>query len=155
MAPEHEHYMRLALQEARKAGEAGNRAFGAVIVRGDAVVGQGGNCRESAMDPTGHAETTAIRDAVARLGSMDFSGCTIYATSEPCPMCCGAIAIYNIPTIVVGAMQTGVDRRYGDYTADKLIEMVGRGNQVIAGVLADDCHRALQAWDVKQGRAES
>ena len=154
MAQDHEHYMRLALDEARKAGIAGNRAVGAVMVRNGVVVGRGGNCRDSAMDPTGHAETVALRDAAARLGSLDFSDCTLYTTLEPCPMCCGAIVINNIPTIVIGAMHTGeAIARMGDYTVHRLVEMMGKGNDVAAGVLAEDCDRVLQDWEMRRGRA--
>jgi tRNA(adenine34) deaminase len=150
---DHDHYMRIAIDEAAKAGAAGNRAVGAVIVRGDTIIGQGGNRRESAVDPLGHAETSAILDAVARSGSLDFSGCTLYTTLEPCPMCCGAIAVNNVPTVVVGVMHTPGDRRWGDYTVHKVIELVGQGNQIVTGVLADDCNAVLRGWDAKQRRA--
>ena len=154
MARDHEHYMRLALDEARKAGAAGNRAVGAVIVREDVVVGRGGNCRDSATDPTGHAETAALRDAAARAGSMDFSACTLYTTLEPCPMCCGAIIINNLPTVVIGAMHSGeAIGRMGDYTVHKLVAMMGKGNRIVTGVLTDECDAVLQEWEAKHGRA--
>ena len=92
----HEHYMRIALEQAREAGETGNRAVGAVIVRAEQVIGLGANQREAAVDAVGHAETTALRDAVARLQSLYLSGCILYSTLEPCPMCCGAIIVNGI-----------------------------------------------------------
>ena len=153
MAEDHHRFMRTAIEEAAKAGEGGNRAVGAVIVRGGEVVARGGNCRESAVDPLGHAETSALRNMVAATGSLDFSGCTLYTTLEPCPMCCGAIAINNVPAIVVGVMHTSGERRWGDYTVHKVLELVGQGNSVETGVLADECNAMLHEWDVKQGRA--
>jgi tRNA(adenine34) deaminase len=153
MAEDHERNMLLALEQARKAGEAGNRAVGAVIVRDGEIVGLGANCRDSATDPTGHAETTALRDAAAKIGSLDYSGCTLYTTLEPCPMCAGAIVANDIATVVVGGMHTAENRRWGGYTVHKVIEMVGQGNEIITGVLADECNAVLHEWDVKQGRA--
>ncbi len=152
MAGEHDEFMLLALEEASKAGAGGNRAVGAVIVREGVVIGRGGNQRESANDPLGHAETTAIRDAVSKTESLNFAGCTLYTTLEPCPMCCGAIVVNNIPAVVVGGMHTAADRRWGDYTVNKVIELVGMGNSVETGVLADECYALLHEWDKKQGR---
>ena len=152
MANQHEEFMRLALEEANKAGTGGNRAVGAVIVREGVVIGHGGNQRESANDPLGHAETTAIRNAVSNTGSLNFTGCILYTTLEPCPMCCGAIIVNNIPSVVVGGMHTPEDRHWGDYSVDKVIGLVGLGNEVETGVLAEDCFALLHEWDAKQGR---
>lgn len=150
--PDHTHWMGIALQQARIAGEAGNRAVGAVIVCNDQVVAHGGNRRESDIDPLGHAETTAMLDRVATSGNLDFSGCTLYTTLEPCPMCCGAIAVNGIEIVVVGAMHTAANRRWGDYTVRKVTEMIGQGTQIVDGVLADECNAVLAEWDAKQGR---
>lgn len=65
--------------------------FGAVIVRGGEIVGEGANRVTASNDPTAHAEVLAIRDACARLGTFDLRGCEIYTSCEPCPMCLGAI----------------------------------------------------------------
>ncbi len=150
---DHERWMRVALEQARNAGDAGNRAIGAVIVRDDEIVALGANRRDSAVDPLGHAETTAMLDRVAKSGSLDFSGCTLYTTLEPCPMCCGAIAVNSIQTIVVGAMHTAGNRRWGDYTVTKVTEMVGQGAEIIAGVLENDCNAVLEEFDAKRASA--
>ena len=65
--------------------------FGAVVVRNGQVVGRGHNCVTSTNDPTAHAEIVAIRDACTRLGSFSLSGCELYASCEPCPMCLAAV----------------------------------------------------------------
>ena len=152
MADDHEQFMRIALAEAGRAGAAGNRAVGAVVVRNGEVVGQGGNRRESAVDPTGHAEVTALRDAARRTGSLDFGGCTLYTTLEPCPMCCGAMVANNVPALVVGAMHTPGEQRWGDYTVQRLLDTVGQGTAVEVGVLGAECAALLREWDAKQGR---
>jgi guanine deaminase len=65
--------------------------FGAVVVRGDAILAEGTNLVTSALDPTAHAEITAIRAACRAVASFQLSGCEIYTSCEPCPMCLGAI----------------------------------------------------------------
>ncbi len=78
----------LALQKMR---ETGGGPFGALIVRGREIIAEGWNWVTRDNDPTAHAEIVAIRSACARLGRFDLSGCEIYSTCEPCPMCLGAI----------------------------------------------------------------
>ena len=149
----HDKWMRIAIDQARQSGAAGNRAVGAVILRGDEIVGIGGNQRESSIDPLGHAETTALRDAAAKTGILDFSDCTLYTTLEPCPMCCGAIAVNNIARVVVGAMQNKSSRRWGDYSVQKVTDMIGVGTEIISPVLEEECNTVLHEYDVKLGRA--
>ena len=96
-------YMALALEEARTALAAGELPVGAVVVKDGAVVGRGRNTREAEHDPTGHAEIAAIRDAAKRLGDWRLTGCTLYVTLEPCPMCAGAISSARISRLVYGA----------------------------------------------------
>jgi tRNA(Arg) A34 adenosine deaminase TadA len=85
-------FMELALAEA-KAGTVNGAGgpFGAVIVKNGIVVGKGHNCVTSSNDPTAHAEVVAIRAACNFLGDFQLTGCELYATCEPCPMCLGAI----------------------------------------------------------------
>jgi tRNA(Arg) A34 adenosine deaminase TadA len=65
--------------------------FGAIVTRGDAILAEGTNLVTSLLDPTAHAEVTAIRNACRTLEDFQLSGCDIYTTCEPCPMCLGAI----------------------------------------------------------------
>ena len=76
--------------------------FGAVVVKDGRVVGRGHNRVLLEHDPTCHAEMEAIRDACRQLGTHDLSGCTIYVTAEPCPMCLSACMWANIATVVRG-----------------------------------------------------
>ena len=88
----HEAHMKRAVELSRRGMESGHGGpFGAVIVRGGAVVGEGWNEVLSSKDPTAHAEVVAIRKACRALGTYDLSGCEIYASCEPCPMCLGAV----------------------------------------------------------------
>ena len=95
--------MRLALDLARTAAEAGEVPVGAVIVRGDAVIATSANAMRSDHDPTAHAEIVAIRRAAATLGAARLDGCDLWATLEPCAMCAGAIAHARIARLYYAA----------------------------------------------------
>ncbi len=77
--------MRLAIDEAARAGAEGNLAVGSVIIRDNTVVAAGRNLISSTHDPTAHAETVELREAGAALGQPDLSGCTLYTSFQPCP----------------------------------------------------------------------
>ena len=141
-----ERFMRMALDEARKAAREGNVGVGSVIVRDGAAVARGRNLVPTTGDPTAHAETVALREAAA-LGADDFGGCALYTTFEPCPMCCGAIMAAGVSTIVMGGRPRADETRWGGYTPERLLEISGWSDRVrvITGVLVADCeeiHRA-------------
>lgn len=98
----HIHWMQEAIKEARKAEERGEVPIGAVIVRGDEIVGRGFNLRETTFDATAHAEMVAIREASHTLGAWRLLDCSLYVTLEPCPMCAGAIVQSRIPQVIYG-----------------------------------------------------
>ena len=95
-------YMREAIGEAQAAGALGEVPVGAVVVVGGEIVGRGGNRRESAKDPTAHAEMIAIRQAALAVGGWRLVGATLYVTQEPCPMCAGAIVNARVERVVFG-----------------------------------------------------
>lgn len=95
--------MRLALTEAEKARSKGEIPVGCVVAKGDAVLAAAHNRRISDTDPTAHAEILAIRAAARALGGWRLTGCTVYVTLEPCPMCAGAIAMARAERLVYGA----------------------------------------------------
>lgn len=84
-------FMTEAVRLAMESVEAGGGPFGALVVRGGVIVGRGRNRVVPASDPTAHAEIEAIRDACRTLGTHQLEGCELFASSEPCPMCLGAI----------------------------------------------------------------
>ena len=99
----HEAYMRLALEEARRAQEAGEVPVGAVLVADGRVVGRGFNRPIGSLDPTAHAEIVALRQAAAALANYRLVGVTAYVTLEPCLMCVGALLNARVATVVYGA----------------------------------------------------
>ena len=88
---EKQDFMRRAIALSEESVRRGGGPFGAVIVRGDEVVAEASNSVTIDNDPTAHAEVNCIRQAAKRLGTFDLSGCDIYTSCEPCPMCLGAI----------------------------------------------------------------
>jgi tRNA(adenine34) deaminase len=99
---DHEHWMRLAIAEARRALDHDDVPIGAVVVRDGEVIGAGRNERELRQDPTAHAEAIALREAAAAVGSWRVLDSTLYVTLEPCAMCAGAIVLARVPRVVYG-----------------------------------------------------
>ncbi len=98
-----EHYMGLALEQARLAARIGEVPIGAVVVCGGEVVASAYNRREIDHDPAGHAEMLAIREAAVHLQGWRLSECTVYVTLEPCPMCAGLMHQARIARCVYAA----------------------------------------------------
>lgn len=111
-------YMREAIKKAEENfifGKGG--PFGAVVVRDGEIIAIAGNCVTSTNDPTAHAEVVAIREACKKLETFDLSGCEIFASCEPCPMCLGAIMWARIDKLYyaanrVDASRAGFDDEY-------------------------------------------
>lgn len=96
-------FMQVAIDEAYQGIEAGDGGpFGSVIVKDGEIVGQGHNRVLAENDPTCHGEMEAIRDACKNLGTHDLTGCELYTTAEPCPMCLGAILWSNMSQVYYG-----------------------------------------------------
>ena len=97
---QHETFMRMAIAlSVQNVSEHIGGPFGAVIVKDGKVVAQSANKVTSTNDPTAHAEVSAIRLACTALNTFDLSGCVVYTSCEPCPMCLGAIYWSRIETI--------------------------------------------------------
>lgn len=99
-----EKYMKEAIRQAKKAGEAGDVPIGCVIVYEDKIIARGYNKRNAKKTTLAHAELLAIEKASKKMGDWRLEECTMYITLEPCQMCAGAIVQARIPRVVVGAM---------------------------------------------------
>jgi len=132
-------FMAVALAEADAARAEGNDPYGAVVVRDEDAVTGHNQCVTSG-DPTAHSEVMAIRNAAGKWGTTDLTGATLYTSFEPCPMCCGAILISGIRSIVIGARGLPGEAPLGDNTIERLLELVGElGSYTIrADVLAEE-----------------
>ena len=106
-----EKFMEAALQEAYEGIEKNHGGpFGAVVVKDGRIVGRGHNRVLYKKDPTCHGEMEAIRDACKNLGTHDLTGCQLYTTAEPCPMCLGGILWSNIQEVYFGCDRIDTDR---------------------------------------------
>lgn len=104
-------YMKEALQEAYDGIRQGHGGpFGSVVVKDGMIVGRGHNRVLYKKDPTCHGEMEAIRDACQNLGTHDLSGCELYTTAEPCPMCLGGILWSNIKAVFYGCDRVDTDK---------------------------------------------
>lgn len=130
---EDEHYMRMALQEAEKAGRLDEIPIGAVVVCRGRVVGRGHNLTEQLNDVTAHAEMQAFTAAAQTLGGKYLKDCTLYVTIEPCVMCAGASYWTQIGRLVYGAPEPkrGFSSKSNNLLHPKTV--------LKSGVLADDC----------------
>ena len=137
--------MRLALDEAEDARDAGEVPVGAVIVRAGDLVARGANAMVTAGDPTAHAELLAIHAAIAALGVPRLEGCTLYVTLEPCAMCAGAIVLARPDRVVFGAWddKAGMAGSVGDVLRHPKLN---HRPEVIGGVLAEECGALLRAF---------
>jgi tRNA(adenine34) deaminase len=138
-------FMRLALDEARAAGEAGEVPVGAVLVRGDVALACSGNRTLRDHDPTAHAEALVIRHGAASLGRWRLDDCTLYVTLEPCAMCAGAMVLARVRRVVFGAW----DAKAG--MAGSVIDLLRHPKlnhrpQVLGGVRAAECAEVLQRF---------
>lgn len=140
-----ERFMREALSEAKKAASMGEVPIGAVVVKDGTIVGRGHNLTETANDPTGHAETIAIRDAARALGSRRLEGCDLYVTTEPCSMCAGAIVLSRIRTVYIGAMdpKAGACGSLMDIPEDPRLN---HNATVVTGVLEEESRALLKEF---------
>ncbi len=140
-----EAYMRIALEEARRAGEAGDVPVGAVLVEMDTgkILARGRNTREVAQTALGHAELSAIAEGCAVLGGWRLADCTLYVTLEPCPMCAGAILHARIPRIVCGAADP-VAGAMGSVWALHRYPVESKRTLVEMGCLESECRAILQ-----------
>jgi tRNA(adenine34) deaminase len=141
----HARYMRLALDAARTAQATGEPPFGAAVIgpRGE-VLAVTTDTVVLHHDPTQHAETNAVR-AACREGGPDLSGCTLYATCEPCPMCFTAAWLARITRIVIGCTMADVARVTQGQQRELAVEAAwmnqrgGSAIDLVTGVMAEDC----------------
>ena len=136
----HEKYMQMALDEAKKALVKGEVPIGAVVVCQDRVVARAHNLTETLTDPTAHAEMQAITIATNELGGKYLPQCTLYVTVEPCVMCAGALGWAQVPNIVYGCR----DEKRGFLTfAPNALHPKA---VVTGGVLEEECRELMQEF---------
>jgi len=141
--------MRLAFAKAREGIGRGQLPFGAVIVRDDRVISAAHNTIFIDGSIISHAETNAIIDACRRTGSLDLSGCTLYATCEPCPMCFAACVLANVTRIVYSArLGDGIIPGFSTLSiSNEELNAAGHaGIEIERDFMRDEGVRLFRAW---------
>lgn len=142
-----ESYMKEALREARAADSEGEIPIGAVIVCNDRIIARGHNMTERLNDPTAHAEMIALTAATEAFGGKYLTGCTIYVTVEPCPMCAAALNWAQISKVIWGADDP--KRGFTLFSAEAENEggprrgLLHPKTETASGILAEDCSLLL------------
>ncbi|MEO0344671.1 MAG: tRNA adenosine(34) deaminase TadA [Pseudomonadota bacterium] len=133
----------LALADAAEA--AGEVPVGAVVVRGDEIVGRGRNAPRSSHDPSAHAELLAVRDAAARLGNYRLTDCHVYVTLEPCLMCVGAMVHARVAEVVFAALDPK-SGALGGITNALALPGLNHRFAVRSGLMADEAGERLRQF---------
>ncbi len=140
-----EYFMQDAIRQAVKAYEADEVPVGAVVVRKGAVIARAWNQVELLKDATAHAEMIALTAAETAVGDWRLTGCTLYVTKEPCPMCAGALVHCRIDRVVFGADDPKGGAAGG---AMNLLQFptLNHACDITSGVMEPDCRSLLQTF---------
>ena len=144
-----EHWMRVAIATAREGIAAGQTPFGAAIVRDGQLLVAAHNRVWQTTDVTAHAEVTAIRESCRKLNAIDLSGCVIYSTCEPCPMCFSACHWAKLRRVVYGAqISDAAAAGFSELTIsnEQMKSLGGSQIQIAGGVLRGDCRLLFEEW---------
>lgn len=151
-----EKFMRLAIEKSLESVDNGGGPFGAVIVKDDEVVAVASNSVTLDNDPTAHAEVNAIRMACKKLGTFDLSGCEIYASCEPCPMCLASIYWARIGKLYYANTQTDADKiGFSDnFIYEEFSKPESERSIKVVKMLGDEAIKAFEKWERKEDKTE-
>jgi guanine deaminase len=149
-----EHWLRMAVDLARANVVAGGGPFGAVIVRGDALIATGQNRVTRDLDPTAHAEVMAIREACSTIGDFSLVGMTLYTSCEPCPLCASAALWARLDRIVFAADRHDAAR--GGFDDRDFYELMSQPTSTwpmpVTGHRIESAATPFDDWIAQEGR---
>ncbi len=146
---DHEHWMRIAIDAARDGISAGQSPFGAAIVRDDRLIIAAHNVVWAELDITAHAEVHALRQACRLLQTVDLSGCDMYATTEPCPMCFAACHWARCRNVIFGSeIAEAQAAGFNELTIPSEVMKLRGGSRIgiVSGVLREQCAALFREW---------
>lgn len=151
---DNEKFMLRAIELSKISIESGGGPFGAVIVKNNVIIGEGQNSVVCSNDPTAHAEVVAIRNACQSIASHELSGCTIFTSCEPCPMCLSAIWWSRIENIYFGntrmdATKIGFD---DEIIYEELARPLPKRKLPIVQLLHDEAMTTFEDWKESEGK---
>lgn len=149
-------FMRRAIELSKESVKNGGGPFGAVIVKDGEIISEASNSVTIDHDPTAHAEVNAIRKATSKLGTFDLSGCEIYTSCEPCPMCLGAIYWAHLDRIYYGndrkdAAEIGFD---DDFIYNEIAVAPENREKGIKQLLGDEAIEVFEMWKNLEDKIE-
>ena len=149
-------FMREAIRLANESVKNGGGPFGAVIVKDGEIVAGSANRVTVDLDPTAHAEVNTIREACRKLGTFDLSGCVVYTSCEPCPMCLGAIYWARIDRIYYGNnRKDAADIDFADdFIYEELDKPLEKRSVPIIPLLRDEALQTFRMWSEKEDKVE-
>lgn len=154
---QHEKFMKLAIQlSEQNVLKAQGGPFGAVIVKDGKIIAKSANKVTTTNDPTAHAEVSAIRSACKKLRTFDLTGCIVYTSCEPCPMCLSAIYWAKIERIYyANTKQDAEDIGFSDKLIyDELEKPINQRSLPISQMMRNDAQTAFKLWDQSSMRTE-
>ncbi len=151
-----EELMRLAIKLSKESVEKGGGPFGAVIAKDGEVIAATSNCVTLKNDPTAHAEVSCIREACKKMNTYDLSGCKIYTSCEPCPMCLGAIYWAHLDCIYYAnnrkdAAEIDFD---DDFIYEELAKEMHERSVPIVPLLREEALPVFKQWNLKEDKKE-
>ena len=151
-----EELMRKAIQLSKENVENNGGPFAAIIVKNGEIVATGVNRVTASCDPTAHAEVSAIRAAATKLNTFDLSGCEIYTSCEPCPMCLGAIYWAHLDKIYYGNNKTDArDIGFDDSFIYDELELKPENRKLPSEVLLhNEAIKVFEMWAQKEDKIE-
>lgn len=156
MEEKHKEYMQEAIKLSLENIDNNGGPFGAVIVKDGEIIAKGANRVTCSNDPTAHAEVVAIREAAKTLNDFNLSGCTIYTSCEPCPMCLAAIYWARIDRIFYGNTKTDAKKIGFDdsFIYDEIKLPVEKRSIQTAQLLENEAIKGFKKWETFEGKTE-
>ena len=151
-----EKFMLRAIELSKQSVLRGGGPFGAVIVKDGKIISEASNSVTRDNDPTAHAEINAIRQAAKKLGTFDLSGCEIYTSCEPCPMCLGAIYWARLDKIYFANTREDADRiGFSDqFIYEEIAKPVDKRKIPTIQIMRDKALEAFKLWEEKDDKIE-
>ena len=151
---EQNEFMQRAIDLSRESVKSGGGPFGAVIVKNGKIISEASNGVTQNNDPTGHAEINAIRKAATALQNFDLSGCEIYSSCEPCPMCLGAIYWARLDRLYFANTKSDAAKINFDdqFIYEEIEKPFAERKLITKQIMRDEAIKAFQDWDKLEGK---
>lgn len=151
-----EYFMKRAIKLSIENIENGGGPFGAVIVKDGVIISESANSVTQDNDPTAHAEINAIRAAGKKLGTFDLSGCEIYSSCEPCPMCLGAIYWAKLDKLYYGNTKTDADKIgfSDDFIYKEFDKNLTERSLKTENLMREEAIKAFNKWEKSENKIE-